>query len=405
MLSQDHPSPTAEANLDPTAFSPLLRHIAQGSATTRARLAGVTTLSRSTVSQRVDALIRTGLVVEDGTTPSGGGRPALRLRINAEAGLILTADLGATQARLAVSDIAGTELASTVEELKINQEPGLVLDWADQHLRMLTATVGRQATDVRAIVVGLPGPVEFATGTAVKPPLMPSWDRYQVPSYFARRYDAETLVDNDVNLMALGEYRETYRHLKHLLFIKVGSGIGCGIILNGHLHRGTDGAAGDLGHIRVPGCDTPCRCGNIGCLEAVAGGQALADHLSAKKVAAATARDVARIAAAGNTEAQQEVRIAAKHIGEVLAAIVSFANPAAIVIGGSLAQPDDLLLPHIRSAIHGRALPLATRDLIIETSALNEKAGTVGGIALAQEHLLSEKGLSNLFRIPRASPS
>jgi predicted NBD/HSP70 family sugar kinase len=385
----------------PAALSPLLRHIAQGSGTTRAHLARVTGLSRSSVSQRVDALLGTGLVIEDGTTPSGGGRPALRLRINAEAGLIVTADLGATRARFAVSDLAGAELASSIKELAIDQEPEQVLGLADKELRILLDTAGRQAADVRAIVVGLPGPVEIASGTAVKPPLMPRWDGYRVPGYFAERYAADTLVDNDVNLMALGEHRAIYPDLKHLLFIKVGSGIGCGIIVSGQLHRGADGAAGDLGHIRVPGCDTPCRCGNTGCLEAVAGGQALAKHLAAKGIATVTARDVARLAAEGDTQARQAVRAAAQHIGEVLAAIVSFANPSAIVVGGSLARLDEVLLSGIRSGIYGRALPLAQRSLRIETSTLNERAGTAGAIALAQEHVLSEKGLANLLRIRR----
>lgn len=401
MLRQRGPAPAAESRADPQALSPLLRHIAEGSAKTRAHLARVTGLSRSSVSQRVDVLLGKGLIVEDGTTASGGGRPALRLRINPAAGLILVADLGATRARFAVSDLAGAELGSTVQELEIDQEPQQVLARTDRNFRALLDTADRPALDVRAIVVGLPGPVETETGTAVKPPLMPRWHGYPVPNYFAESYAADTLVDNDVNLMALGEHRAVYPNLKHLLFIKVGTGIGCGIIVSGELHRGADGAAGDLGHIRVPGCDAPCRCGNTGCLEAVAGGQALADHLTANGLAAATARDVARLATEGDTLARQEVREAAQHIGEVLAAIVSFANPSAIVVGGSLAQLDEVLLSGIRSRIYGRALPLAQRSLRIETSTLGDRAGTVGAIALAQEHALSEKGLANLLRIRR----
>ncbi|MBV9382372.1 MAG: ROK family transcriptional regulator [Streptosporangiaceae bacterium] len=383
------------------ALSPLLQRIAQGSATTRAELARVTRLSRSSVSQRVDALLDNGLVIEEGTAPSSGGRPALRLRINAEAALILVADLGATRARFAVSDLAGAELGSSDQGQDIDQEPAKVLAWADGQLRMLLDRAGRQPADVRAIVVGLPAPVQFATGTAIKPPLMPRWDGYRVPGYFAERYAAVTLVDNDVNLMALGEHRATYPGLEHLLFIKAGTGIGCGIIVSGHLHRGADGAAGDVGHIHVPGCDAPCRCGNTGCLEAVAGGQAMASHLTAKGLAAATARDVASLATRGDTLARQEVRAAAQHIGEVLAAIVSFANPSAIVVGGSLAQLDDVLLSGIRAGIHARALPLAQRSLRIETSTLGERAGTVGAIALAQDRLLSEEGLDHLLRIRR----
>ncbi len=344
-------------------------------------------------------LLGAGLVVEQGTTPSAGGRPAQRLRINAGTGLILTADLGATSARLAVSDLAGAELFNSTEAFEIDQVPERALAWTDGRFQALLAKSGRQARDVRAIVVGLPAPVEFATGAAVKPPLMPRWDRYPVPGYFAERYPARTLVDNDVNLMALGEHRARYADLKHFLFIKAGTGIGCGIILNGELHRGADGAAGDVGHIRVPDCDAPCRCGNAGCLEAVAGGQALANRLAARGAATATARDVVRLATEGDTQARQEVRTAAQHIGEVLAAIVSFANPSAIVVGGSMAQLDDVLLSGIRSGIYGRALPLATRSLRIEASTLNERAGTVGAIALGQKHVLSEKGVASLLRM------
>lgn len=329
----------------------------------------------------------------------------MRLRINAKAGLILIADLGATRARLAVSDLAGAEQGSTIEDFQIDQEPEQVLAWADGRLRELLTAAGYREHDVRAIVVGLPGPVEFAAGTAVKPPLMPRWHGYPVPGYFAERYAADTLVDNDVNLMALGEYRARFGDLRHLLFVKVGTGIGCGIIVGGRLHRGADGAAGDLGHIRVSGSDVPCRCGNRGCLEATAGGQALADRLAAKGVTAADARDVARLAADGNTQARQDVRVAGQQIGEVLAAIVSFANPSAIVVGGSLTQNDDVLLPGIRGGIYGRALPLATRSLRIEASELQERAGTAGAIALAQQHFFSDKGVAGLLRGVSQVPS
>jgi predicted NBD/HSP70 family sugar kinase len=391
-----HPAPPAGAAADPAALAALARHVALATGATRAQLARLTRLSRSTVSQRVDALLDTGLVVEDGTAPSAGGRPGLRLRINASAGLILSADLGATGARLAVSDLAGIELVSSGHDQQIDQPPEQLLAWADGQFRRLLATAGRQPGDVRAIVLGLPAPVEHATGTAVKPPLMSRWDGYPIPDYFTGRYPADTLVDNDVNLMALGEHQASYPDLQHLLFVKVGTGIGCGIIIGGRLHRGADGAAGDIGHIRVAGSHAPCRCGNTGCLEAIAGGQALATRLTATP--AANARDVASLAARGNTQARQEIRTAAQHIGEVLAGIVSFANPAAIVIGGSLSQLDDLLLSGIRSGIYNRALPLATRSLRIEPSKLGSRAGTVGAIALAQQHLLTEQGITRLLR-------
>lgn len=381
---------------DPDTLSTLMEHIAAGSAVTRAALARATGLARSTVSQRVDALLATGLIVEDGTAPSGGGRPALLLRLNPEAGLILSADLGATHAWLAISDLGGQRLATTDHDNDIDREPKQVLDEVDRGFSELLAKAGCDAQQVRAIAVGVPGPVEFSAGKVVRPPLMPRWDGYPVPAYFEERYPAaQTVVDNDVNLMALGEHRTHYPEVKHLLFVKVGTGIGCGIVIDRKLHRGAEGSAGDIGHIRLPDSDAECRCGKSGCLEAVAGGGALAERLA--HLNATTARDVARLAAEGNLQARQAVRVAAQHIGEVLAAIVSFANPEAIILGGSLARLNETLLAGIRSGIYDRALPLATRSLRIETSALDEGAGTAGAIALAQQHVLKPAGVAKLL--------
>lgn len=379
----------------------MLRHIGREQGTSRADLARLTGRSRSTVTQRAETLHELGLVTEAGYAPSGGGRKGQLLRLNAGLGLVMTADLGATQARLAVSDFAGTELAARTEDLIIDEDPGRVLGRAEELLAGLLSVAGHEAREVLMIVVGLPAPVEFSTGTAVKPPLMRGWDGYSVPDYFAdRRYPLGTVVDNDVNLMALGEHakNEAYSGLDNLLFIKIGTGIGCGIIVDRKLYRGANGAAGDIGHIRVPGSDELCRCGNLGCLEAIASGHALAQRLARARPGTRTARDVVALVAAGDPQARQYIRAAGQHIGEVLAAMVSFANPSAIVLGGTLAHSDEALLAGIRSGIYDRALPLATRSLPIETSKLKNRAGTEGAIALAQQRALSAEGIAALLR-------
>ncbi|MFN2496382.1 MAG: ROK family protein [Pseudonocardiaceae bacterium] len=383
--------------LDPDTLSILLRHIAARPTATRATLAQQTQLAPSTVSQRVEALLAAGLIVEGGTAPSRGGRPALLLRLNPDAGLILTADLGATRAVLAVSDLGGNRLASSTEDNDIDRAPERVFGWVDQRFGELLAELGCEARQVRAITIGIPGPVEFSTGTVVVPPLMRRWDGYCVPDYFAERYPAQTIVDNDVNLMALGEHQNRPPQVAHLLFVKIATGIGCGIVINGKLHRGAAGSAGDIGHIRVPGSDAPCWCSNSGCLEAEAGGRALANRLHDEGLAVSTARDVTQLAAEGDQRSLAAVRTAARHIGEVLAALVSFANPEVIIIGGSLAQLDETLLAGIRSVIYERALPLATRSLRIETSTLGEEAGTIGAVWLAQERILSPTGIIKLL--------
>jgi predicted NBD/HSP70 family sugar kinase len=374
--------------------------IADGTAATRAELANATGLARSTVSDRVEKLRDWGVLVSEGSGRSTGGRPPRPLWLNPQAGVLLTADLGVTRARLAVADLGGRPLTDRSDDVAIAGGPETVLAWVNECFTQMLAEVGRQPSDVLAVACGVPGPVEHATGTVVRPPVMPGWDNFSIPAYFAPLYDAPTVVDNDVNLMALGEHRAR-GGVEHMLFVKVGTGIGCGIISGGEIHRGADGAAGDIGHIRIPENDATCACGHVGCLEAAAGGRALAAQLAALArgdMAVSTARDVARLAAGGDPSARRAVQVASEQIGGVLAALVNFHNPSLIVVGGSLAEFDDRLVVGVRGGVYGRALELATRSLTIEASKIGSRVGTAGGIHLAQRRALSPDGLAGLLR-------
>jgi predicted NBD/HSP70 family sugar kinase len=368
----------------------LLSLIREGVAVTRADLARHTGLARSTVAQRVDALLASGLLIEAGGSASTGGRPPTVLAFNHEAGVVLVADLGATHARMAITDLAGTPLAEAAEDLDIALGPTEVLKRVSVRFQKLLGRTRHSAADVRGIGIGVPGPVEFATGQPVNPPIMPGWDGFDIPAWFADRYAAPVLVDNDVNIMARGEHWVHWRATPHLLLVKVGTGIGCGIVADGQIHRGARGAAGDIGHIRATSNDDViCRCGNIGCLEAIAGGQALADRLAAAGADAANSRDVVRLVRNGNATATRMVRDAGRTLGEVLAGTVNFFNPAVIVIGGDIAEAHAQLLAGVREGILSRSLPLATRDLRIVPSRLGDRAGITGAAITAIEHVLS----------------
>jgi predicted NBD/HSP70 family sugar kinase len=368
----------------------LLHLIREEVAVTRADLARVTGLARSTVAQRVDALLANGLVQDTGGSVSTGGRPPAVLAFNRDAGLVLVADLGATHARLAASDLAGTPLAELAADLDIALGPERSLEWVHERFTELLREIGRSTGDVRGIGIGVPGPVEFESGRPVNPPIMPGWDDFPIPDWFDGRYRAPVLVDNDVNIMARGEHRMHWRDTEHLLLIKVGTGIGCGIVADGHIHRGARGAAGDIGHIRATSSEEViCRCGNIGCLEAVAGGQALAERLAAQGADARRSRDVVRLVRSGDPTAIRMVRDAGRTLGEVLAGTVNFFNPAVIVIGGDIAEAHEQLLAGVREGIFSRSLPLATRDLRIVPSRLGDRAGVIGAATMAIEHVLS----------------
>jgi predicted NBD/HSP70 family sugar kinase len=304
--------------------------------------------------------------------------------------VILTADLGATHARLAVTDLAGKTLGELPEDLEIARGPVTVLAVVARQFAELLQETGRRPADVKGIGIGVPGPVEFATGRPINPPIMPGWDDFSIPGYLAQHFDVPILVDNDVNIMALGEHWTNWRYERNLLFVKVGTGVGCGIVAEGSIYRGTEGAAGDIGHIHVAGHDdVVCECGNVGCLEAVAGGRALARAARGLGLEAHDSRDVVALAQAHPGTLVQLVRQAGRTLGEVLAGLVNAFNPGVIVVGGDVAQAREPLFAGIREIVYRRATPLATRRLKIVPSTLGDRAGTVGAAVMAIEHVLS----------------
>ncbi|MFC5751224.1 ROK family transcriptional regulator [Actinomadura rugatobispora] len=380
------PGEASSQNIGAGALLTILR---DGRARTRAELVQLTGLARSTVSQRLDALMNHRWVVATEDAISSGGRPAAAFAFNESVRVVLAADLGATHARLAVIDLGMTVLLERAAELPIDRGPEATLGWLVTAFREMLAEAGRDPAQVCGVGVGLPGPVEHTTGQPVNPPIMPGWDGFPVPEWLGGRLGAPVLVDNDVNIMALGEHWAARPEADHMIFIKMGTGIGCGIVSDRRLHRGAQGAAGDVGHIRLGGSDVLCRCGNVGCVEAVAGGAALAAALRAEGIDASGSRDVVALMRAGNTRAAQLVRQAGREVGGVMASIVNFFNPSVIVIGGDIAEAGEHVLAGVREVIYSRSLPLATQHLGIRASELGDRAGVVGAAVMVVEYVLA----------------
>jgi predicted NBD/HSP70 family sugar kinase len=357
---------------------------------TRAQLAETSGLARSTITSRIDTLLRLGLVVPIGDAASTGGRPPSLLAFNPAARVVAGVDLGASHAHAVVADLSGTVLAERRTDLDIAEGPDRVLGWVTDVVLELLAEAGRARTDLSAIGMGLPGPVEHSTGRAINPPIMPGWDRYDVPGHVQRAIDVPVMVDNDVNIMALGERHVHLPGVSDLVFVKVGTGIGAGIISGGELQRGAQGTAGDVGHIRIARAEgIVCRCGNDGCLEAIASGAAVASALRKAGISASDGGDVVALVRGGDVQAVQAVRQAGRDLGEVLAMLVNLMNPSVVVIGGSLALAGEHLLAGIREIVYQRSLPLATAQLQVVASAAGERAGVLGAAALAIGHALA----------------
>jgi predicted NBD/HSP70 family sugar kinase len=368
----------------------LFQLLRDGKARTRAELALTTGLARSTVAARIDALISSGLVGPAGEASSSGGRPPSRFAFNPAARVVLAVDVGATHVNIAVTDLGGKILTERRLVQDVADGPEAVLRRVVEEGKSSLAETGRTPGDLAGIGIGLPGPVEHATGMPVKPPIMPGWDGFDVVRYVQRSLPVPVLVDNDVNIMALGERTAYWPEHDNFLFIKVATGIGAGIISSGELQRGANGTAGDLGHVRVPrGDEVLCRCGNYGCLEALASGPAVARELARQGLAAEKGSDVLRLVSEGNLQAIQALRQAGRDVGDVLATVVNLLNPSVIVIGGSLGQAGEHLMAGVREVVYRRSLPLATSHLRIALSMAGDRAAILGASQMVTQHVLS----------------
>lgn len=385
----DDMMPTRPGSLVPDDSAQLLRLLRDGGPRTRAQLADETGLARSTVTGRLDALAAAGLIVAAGDGVSTGGRRPAQIRFNPAARLVIAIDLGATHGVVAVCDLAGHLVSSEQTQLDIADGPESVLRWATGAARRLVRATGRPASELAGVGIGVPGPVEHSTGMPINPPIMPGWDRFDVPGYIARVFDVPVLVDNDVNVLALGEHAVSWPGQHDLLFVKVSTGIGAGIISGGRLQRGAQGSAGDLGHVRVPFTrDTPQHGDADADLEALASGPAIARWITEQGTSAQTSSDVLDLARGGNPVAIAALRQAGRDLGEVIATCVNLLNPSVVVVGGSIARAGEHLLAGVREVVYRQSTPLATQHLHIAQAKSGAFGGVLGAATMVAQHLL-----------------
>jgi predicted NBD/HSP70 family sugar kinase len=382
----------------------LFQILRDGTPRTRSDLAALTGFARSTITSRLDELLASGLITPLPSAASTGGRPSARVALNPSARLVAAADFGATHATVALMDLTGKVLADELVRRDIATGPEKSLDWLLGRFAALLRDIDREKSDLLAIGIGLPGPVEHSTGRPINPPIMPGWDGYDVPGRLQRTIPVPVLVDNDVNVMALGEQATGWPDVNNMLVVKVSTGIGAGIISDGVLQRGADGSAGDIGHIAIArGAGIACRCGNTGCLEAVAGAPAVAGILRSEGKSVASTEELIALSKSGDLSTMRALRQAGRDIGEVLNMCVSVINPRLIVIGGALAEASELIIAGIRESVYSRSAPLATQNLTIAASRTGIVAGVIGAGIMALEYALAPEQLnSSDFAISKA---
>lgn len=377
-----------------SSASELFQLLRDGQPRTRAEISTLTGLARSTVGLRLDALLELDLIGPIGEALSSGGRPPSQYALNPAARVVVGADLGATHATLAVADLSGTILATKLAPQPIADGPEAVLTWFASAALDLLTEAGRSPSDLLAVGMGLPGPVEHSTGRPVNPPIMPGWDGFDVPGWVRNALGVAALVDNDVNISAIGEQTTVFPDVGDLLFLKVATGIGAGVISGGLLQRGSQGSAGDIGHVRIErGAGVACHCGNFGCLEVMASGPAIVRQLRETGSAVTGMTEVLQDVKRGDLAAIRAVRQAGRDIGEVLTTCISLMNPSVIVIGGSVSLAGEHLLAGVREVVYQRSAPLATQHLRILHSQAARSAAVLGACMLALDHALAPESI------------
>lgn len=348
---------------------------------TRSNIQEITGLSRVTVSQRVQKLLAEKILIEADSVASSGGRKATVLSINPNGGFIGIVDFAATTFSIALSNLRGEVIQNTTNRIDISDGPKKTLPEAIKAITELYTSVPKSKR--LGIVVGVPGPVDHSHGRVVSPPIMQGWDGIDFIETFQSALSTPVYLENDANLIAFAEWKLIYPDAQDLLVVKLGTGIGSGLIINKQLHHGAAGAAGDLGHIQLDALKgSLCRCGHTDCVESFSGGWALVEKLNQMGYKVKNTTDIAELSRKGDAKIIRLLTEASGYIGHAIADAVNLLNPSKVIIEGRLVNATDLVLATIKEVVYQRAGALATKNLDIVQAKLGTDCAVLGAAQL-----------------------
>jgi predicted NBD/HSP70 family sugar kinase len=357
----------------------------QNGGISQADLSRLTGLSRTTVSTLIGELRAGGFVaeLEASDVSRTGGRPPVLLALDPSAGAAIGIDFGHSHVRVAVADLAHRILCEHEQPLAVDGDPVGSLDAAADLVRTELGVAGMPTSSVIGVGMGVPGPVDHRTGRVGSTSILPGWLGIMAGAEMERRLGLPVVVDNDANLGALAESGwGAARGIENIVYIKVSSGIGAGLVLGGRLHRGANGTAGEIGHDIVDEAGPYCRCGNRGCLEAVAGGSAITEVLSRNRREQLSLGQVLDLAEDGDLACRRVLAEVGRQLGVSVARLCNLVNPDRVVLGGLLARAGDLVLEPMRESVRRYGVDSAMEAVEIVPSVLGERAGVLGALAL-----------------------
>ncbi|MFE5870075.1 ROK family protein [Streptomyces roseifaciens] len=385
-------TPGSQSSLHRANLERVVRAVRRAGSLTQAEIARATGLSAATVSNIVRELKDGGTV--EVTPTSSGGRRARSVSLSGDAGIVVGVDFGHTHLRVAVGNLAQRVLAEDAEPLDVDASAAQGLDRAEQLVRRLIDDVGIDPGKIIGVGLGVPGPIDVETGTLGSTAILPGWAGTNPRDELAARLNVPVHVDNDANLGALGELVwGAGRGAADLAYIKVASGVGAGLVINGQIYRGPGGTAGEIGHITLDESGPVCRCGNRGCLETFTAARYVLPLLHSAHGTDLTVTRMVQLAREGDPGCRRVISDVGRHIGSGVANLCNLLNPRRVVLGGDLADSGELVLAPIRESVSRYAIPSAARQLEVVPGALGGRAEVLGALAL----VLSEMGDSTLL--------
>jgi predicted NBD/HSP70 family sugar kinase len=382
----------------------VLNLVRQAGPISRAELARRSNLSRSTVSSIIAPLLEANIVREVGAGDSQGGRRPIMIEFNYQSGVVMGVELGTETLTVLLTDLAANVLHYTQTPIEIAAGPAACIPQVAMLIERTAAAVGVALGTVLGVGIGVPGPLAAAAGQLIAPPIMPGWHSVPLRSLLEERLGVQVFLENDANLGALAEQRMgAARGWRNVAYVYLGSrGIGSGLLLDGRLYRGDIGSAGEIGHLMMDEDGPVCRCGSVGCLEAIAGTQALLRHARDAGLRADNIAALVELARQGDRQAVAIIREAGQHLGIAIASLVNMINPGCVVIGGGLAAANELLLDPLRAILQRRGLPVAAEHVAILPGVLGADVVAIGGVTIVIQHAFTSPAL--LSRATGADP-
>jgi predicted NBD/HSP70 family sugar kinase len=352
---------------------------------TQAELARQTGLSTATVSNIVRIMLDKGLASTEPTTSSG--RRALSVRLNSNGAIAVGIDFGRRHLRVVLASLSYHVIAEESVLLPLGHRAEEGIRTAMELLEKLLAESGVERAAVVGAGVGIPGPIDRRTGTVAQGAILPEWVGINILQYLEDTLNFPVFVDNDANLGALSEVTwGPHGGISNLMFMKIGSGIGAGLILNGAPYYGNVGITGEIGHATIHEHGLICRCGNRGCLETIASTTTMIELLGRGEDKPLAPEDIVRKALQRDSATLRVIDDAGLAVGRALGNVANLINPEVIVVGGPLADLGNLLLDPIRRGLVRHAVPVIGETTTLTMSSLGNRAEALGAAALVFQH-------------------